>query len=175
MISIEQLFIGVALIILLSVFASKVSDKYDIPALLLFLLLGILAGSEGPGGIYFDNPSLAQGLGVTALAFILFSGGLDTKWADVGSVSGFALILSTLGVAVACLVVGLAATYLLGFSLLEGLLLARSYRRPTPRPYSQSFARATSAFLIALKIFWRSNRAATIQWRSFSQLRSSAY
>ncbi len=123
MVSIEQIFISLALIVLLSVFASKLSDKYGIPALLLFLFLGMLAGSEGPGGIYFDNPWLAQGLGVTALAFILFSGGLDTKWADVRPVSGFALILSTLGVAVTCVVIGLAATYLLGFSLLEGLLL----------------------------------------------------
>lgn len=123
MTAIEQIFIGVAIIVLLSVFASKLSDKYGIPALLLFLFLGMLAGSEGPGGIEFDNPWLAQALGVSALAFILFSGGLDTKWAEVRPVSGYALILSTLGVAVTCLVVGLAATYLLGFSLLEGLLL----------------------------------------------------
>jgi potassium/hydrogen antiporter len=123
MISIEQIFIAAGIVFLLSVFASKASEKYGIPALLLFLFLGMLAGSEGPGGFYFDNPSLAQALGVTALAFILFSGGLDTRWSDVRPVGARALMLSTLGVAMTSAIVGLAAYYLLGFSLLEGLLL----------------------------------------------------
>ena len=76
MIAIEQILIGIAAILLLSVFASKASEKYGIPALLLFLFLGMLAGSEGPGGVYFDDPWLAQALGVAALAFILFAGGI---------------------------------------------------------------------------------------------------
>ena len=121
--SIEELIIGIAIIFLLSVFTSKASEKYGIPALLLFLLLGMLLGSEGPGGIYFDNPWLAQGLGVTALAYILFSGGLDTRWSEVRPVSARALLLSTLGVAITSTVIGFAAHHLLGFSLLEGLLL----------------------------------------------------
>ena len=77
--SIEQILIGTASILLLSVFASKASEKYGVPALLLFLLLGMLAGSEGPGRIYFDDTWLAQALGVVALAFILFAGGIDTN------------------------------------------------------------------------------------------------
>ena len=123
MVSVEQIFIAVGISFLLSVFASKASEKYGIPALLLFLLLGMMAGSEGPGGVYFDNPSLAQALGVTALAFILFSGGLDTRWSDVRPVGARALLLSTLGVAITSAVIGLAAHYLLDFSVLEGLLL----------------------------------------------------
>ena len=101
MISIEQILIGIAIILLLSVFASKASEKYGIPALLLFLFLGMLAGSEGPGGVYFDDPWLAQALGVAALAFILFAGGVDTHWSDVRPVSGRSLMLSTLGVTTA--------------------------------------------------------------------------
>jgi cell volume regulation protein A len=123
MISIEQILIGIAIILLLSVLASKASEKYGIPALLLFLFLGMLAGSEGPGGVYFDNPWLAQGLGVAALAFILFSGGLDTRWSDVRPVSVIGLVLSTAGVALTAGLIGVTAFYLLGFSLLEGLLL----------------------------------------------------
>jgi potassium/hydrogen antiporter len=122
-ISIEQIFIAAGIVFLLSVFASKASEKYGIPALLLFLVLGMLAGSEGPGGVYFDNPSLAQALGVTALAFILFSGGLDTSWSDVRPVAARGFLLSTLGVAFTSALVGLTAYYLLGFTLLEGMLL----------------------------------------------------
>ena len=123
MISIEQILIAIAIILLLSVFASKASEKYGIPALLLFLFLGMLAGSEGPGGIYFDDAWLAQALGVVALAFILFAGGLDTHWSEVRPVSGPSLILSTLGVAITAAIVGVTAFFLFGFSLLEGLLL----------------------------------------------------
>jgi cell volume regulation protein A len=83
----------------------------------------MLAGSEGPGGIHFDDPWLAQALGVTALAFILFSGGLDTHWSDVRPVGAGALMLSTAGVAVTAGIVGATAIFGLGFSGLEGLLL----------------------------------------------------
>lgn len=123
MISIEHILIAVAVVVLLSVFASRASEKYGVPALLLFLFLGMLAGSEGPGGIHFDNPWLAQALGVTALSFILFSGGLDTQWSEVRSVSARSFVLSTVGVAVTAGIIGLFAFHLLGFSVLEGLLL----------------------------------------------------
>jgi potassium/hydrogen antiporter len=63
-----------SLLLLLSIFAWKVSSKLGIPALLLFLGIGMLAGSDGPGGIYFDDALLAQSVGVVALAFILFAG-----------------------------------------------------------------------------------------------------
>ena len=53
------------------------------PTLILFLVDGMLAGSDGPGGIYFNDPKIAQFLGVVALTFILFSGGVDTKWESV--------------------------------------------------------------------------------------------
>jgi potassium/hydrogen antiporter len=51
-----------------------------VPALIFFLIVGILAGSEGIGGIHFDNASVAQFIGIVALNSILFSGGLDTNW-----------------------------------------------------------------------------------------------
>ena len=67
----------------MSVIASKASGRLGVPALLLFLVIGMLAGSDGPGGIHFDNPWLAQSLGVVALTFILFAGGMDTEWPSV--------------------------------------------------------------------------------------------
>ena len=83
---IEHLLLGVSILLLLSVFASGASGKMGIPALLLFLFIGMLAGSEGPGGIEFDYPRLAQSLGVVALTLILFSGGLDTNWQQIRQV-----------------------------------------------------------------------------------------
>jgi cell volume regulation protein A len=83
----------------------------------------MLAGSDGPGGIEFDDAWLAQSLGVVALVLILFAGGLDTRWEQVRSVMWPAFALSTLGVALTALLTGWFATALLGFSWLEGLLL----------------------------------------------------
>lgn len=120
---IEYTLLAVALLLLLSVLASKISDRFGIPALLLFLAIGMLAGSDGPGGIYFDNALVAQFVGVLALAFILFSGGLDTRVDSVRPVLKYGLTLSTSGVFLTALVVGIFAKLLLGFSLLEGLLL----------------------------------------------------
>ena len=123
MISIEYILIGVTVLILLSIFASKLSDKFGVPSLLIFLIIGMLAGSDGPGGIHFDDPYLAQFLGIVALSFILFSGGVDTRWQDVRPVLRTGLFLSTLGVLTTALITGWLATVVLNFSFYEGLLL----------------------------------------------------
>ena len=123
MISIEYILIGVTVLILLSIFASKLSDKFGVPSRLIFLIIGMLAGSDGPGGIHFDDPYLAQFLGIVALSFILFSGGVDTRWQDVRPVLRTGLFLSTLGVLTTALITGWLATVVLNFSFYEGLLL----------------------------------------------------
>jgi potassium/hydrogen antiporter len=120
---IENILLGAAILLLLSIIASKASGRLGIPALLLFLFVGMLAGSEGPGGIYFDDPWISQLVGVAALAFILFDGGLSTEWHIIRPVFSKGLALSTLGVLVTAISVGLFATLVLGFSILEGLLL----------------------------------------------------
>jgi NhaP-type Na+/H+ and K+/H+ antiporter len=71
-VSLPSLLLGVAVLLLASVLASKASSRFGVPALLLFLAVGMFAGSDGPGGIAFDYPRLAQSLGIVALAFILF-------------------------------------------------------------------------------------------------------
>lgn len=119
----EISLIIIALLVLLGILASKISDRFGIPALLLFLLLGMLAGSDGPGGIYFDDPALAQSLGVLALIVILFSGGLDTEWDSIRPVLKDGLILSTFGVLVTAVTVGLFAKIILDLTLVEGLLI----------------------------------------------------
>ena len=119
----EVILIGAALLVLLGILASKISDRFGIPALLLFLILGMLAGSDGPGGIYFDDPALAQSLGVLALIVILFSGGLDTEWDSIRPVLKEGLILSTVGVLLTAVTVGLFAKLILDLTLVEGLLI----------------------------------------------------
>ena len=83
----------------------------------------MLAGSDGPGGIYFDDPVVAQMVGVIALVLILYSGGLSTEWKSIRPIAAEAFILATLGVFITALVVGVVASALLGISLLEGMLL----------------------------------------------------
>lgn len=122
-ISIDTILVALSLLLLASIAASKVSVRLGIPALLLFLGIGMLAGSEGPGGIYFDDAWLAQLLGVVALTLILFSGGLDTQIADIRPVLGQGLVLSTAGVLITALAVGWFATLVLDFSFKEGVLL----------------------------------------------------
>ncbi len=112
-----------SLLLLLSILAWKVSSRLGIPALLLFLGIGMLAGSDGPGGIYFDNALLAQEVGILALAFILFAGGLETEWRVVRPALGGALSLSTLGVLLTAAIVAVFAFFVLHFSFAEGLLL----------------------------------------------------
>ena len=119
---IENILISASILLLVSVLASKISDRFGVPALLLFLILGMLAGSDGPGGIYFDDPVLAQFIGVIALVLILFSGGLDTEWKLVRPVLKEGLLLSTFGVIITAIVTGVFASKLLGFTLVEGLL-----------------------------------------------------
>lgn len=123
MISIDNLLLVASILVLLSIIASKASGWLGVPALLLFLVIGILAGAEGPGGIYFDDPWLSQLIGVMALAFILFDGGLSTDWDVVRPVFSRGFALSTVGILITAVMVGWFATIVLGFSLLQGLLL----------------------------------------------------
>ncbi|MDZ4846771.1 MAG: potassium/proton antiporter [Chitinophagales bacterium] len=121
--SIENILLIGSVLLFISIVASKTTGRLGVPSLLLFLLVGMLAGSEGIGGIEFDNPEIAQALGVIALVFILFSGGLDTTWNDVKPVRWHGLALSTVGVLITASLVGILVSQLSDFSLLEGLLL----------------------------------------------------
>ncbi|MGB9937233.1 MAG: potassium/proton antiporter [Methanobacterium sp.] len=112
-----------ALLLFVSILVSKTSQRFGVPALLFFLLIGMLTGSEGIGGIYFDDPNITQFIGIIALVFILFSGGLDTNWTNIRPVLGRGIVLSTFGVLITTVAVGLFVNWITGFSLLESLLL----------------------------------------------------
>ncbi|MES1218038.1 MAG: potassium/proton antiporter [Bacteroidota bacterium] len=119
----ENILLIGSLLLLISIIAGNVSSRFGMPTLILFLIVGILAGSEGIGGIYFDNPKIAQLIGVTALNFILFSGGLDTHWQTIKPIVWRGISLSTIGVFITALTVGIFVHFILHFSLAEGLLL----------------------------------------------------
>ena len=102
------------MLLLISVFASKVANKFGVPALLLFLFIGMLAGSEGIGGLSFENYNLAKTIGDLALIFILFTGGLETEWKSIRPVLVQGLIMSTFGVALTMLFLGTFAWFMLG-------------------------------------------------------------
>ena len=121
--SIELILLAASSLLLLSILGSRVLGRFGIPSLLLFLAIGMLAGSDGPGGIYFDDPRLAQSLGVVALVLILFAGGLDTEWEAVRPVLWRGLVLSTLGVFITAFLAGAFVSLILGFSLLDGMLV----------------------------------------------------
>ena len=119
----EQITLIVALLLLASIVAGKASTRLGIPALLGFLLIGMLAGSEGPGKIPFDNPGIAELVGVMALSLILFAGGADTEWASIRSIVREGMLLSTAGVTTTACLIALFARYVFGWPFPEGLLL----------------------------------------------------
>lgn len=120
---IDQLILVASVLILLGILSSKLSARLGLPMLVLFLLVGMLAGEEGFGRLAFNNPQFAHAVGTIALAFILFDGGLQTPLSAVKKVWKPASILATLGVMVTALITGVAASYILPISLMEGLLI----------------------------------------------------
>ncbi|MGZ3429302.1 MAG: potassium/proton antiporter [Polyangia bacterium] len=106
----------------LSVVASRVAGRASVPVALLFLVIGMLAGSEGVGRIAFENYSLAFRLGTVTLVLILFDGGLSASLSTVRRVLAPAVMLATVGTVATAALVALAAR-LLGFSWTEAFLL----------------------------------------------------
>lgn len=119
----ENILLIGSVLLFISIISSKTSLKFGVPILIFFLVIGMMAGSDGPGGIYFNDPETARFLGTVALTFILFSGGLDTKWESIRPIIRNGMALSTIGVLATALSVGLFATYAFGFSFREGMLL----------------------------------------------------
>lgn len=120
---IDYLLLTGAILILLSILIAKSLDNIGIPTLLLFIGIGMLAGSDGIGGIYFDDPSLAQSIGIIALVFILFSGGLDTNWSESKVALKPAFTLATLGVFVTAIIIAVFVMLIFKTSFLMGLLI----------------------------------------------------
>jgi len=119
----ENILLIGSILLFVSLFAGKTSYKYGLPVLILFITVGMLAGSEGVGGIYFYDPKTAQFLGIVALNFILFSGGLDTDWNTIKPIIRQGIVLSSLGVLLTAVLVGVFVAAITDFTIYEGLLL----------------------------------------------------
>ena len=107
----------------LGILSSTFATRFGAPLLLVFLILGMVAGEDGPGGIVFDDFRLTYLVGSTALAVILFDGGLRTRISAFRGVLAPSALLATLGVVVTAGLTGLAAASLLHIGWMQGLLL----------------------------------------------------
>lgn len=119
----DNILLTGSILLILSILAGKTSSRFGVPTLIFFLIIGVMAGSEGFGGIIFEDQGTAQLIGIIALNFILFSGGLDTNWERVKPILWRGIALSTLGVFITAISVGLFVHYVFDFTLTEGLLL----------------------------------------------------
>ena len=97
--------------------------RVGVPSLVAFLALGMLLGSDGPGGIDFDDAELARTVGIVGLAAILYEGGLSTSWRRLRRVAVPAVLLATVGVVATTILTGVAAYALFDLSRLESVLL----------------------------------------------------
>ena len=112
-----------ALLVLAGILSSLVALRFGAPLLLVFLLVGMLAGESGPGGIKFDDVRTTYLVGSVALALILFDGGLRTRFAAFRSVLTPSLMLATVGVLLTAALTAPVVRFLLGFDWIESLLV----------------------------------------------------
>src|ERR1700730_8108260 len=126
MASLDTVSIGIllgALVVLAGILSSLVAMRFGAPLLLVFLILGMLAGEAGPGGIRFDDVHATYLVGSIALALILFDGGLRTRFASFRSVFAPALVLATIGVLLRAALTAPVASYMLDIRWTEVLLV----------------------------------------------------
>jgi potassium/hydrogen antiporter len=119
---VEKIMLGVSVIILISVFSTKLSKRFNVPLLIIFLIIGMLSGSEGIGKIYFDDSNLAYVIATLSLCFILFSGGLETQVVDIKPVLREGTSLSILGVLLNALFFAFPIYFLTRLNLAESFL-----------------------------------------------------
>lgn len=117
------LLAAAAALVLAGIGSSLIARRFGAPLLLVFLVFGMLAGADGPGGIRFSDYTATYGIGSFALAIILFDGGLRTRRESFRGVLAPTFLLATVGVVVTAGLTSLAARWLLGLGAVEALLL----------------------------------------------------
>jgi potassium/hydrogen antiporter len=126
MASLDAVSIGIllgALLVLVGILSSLIAMRFGAPLLLVFLVLGMLAGESGPGGVKFDDVHFTYLVGAVSLALILFDGGLRTRFATFRSVFAPSLVLATIGVLLTATLTAPTAKYLLDLGWTEALLV----------------------------------------------------
>ena len=137
----ENILLIGSILLFVSIVVGKTGYRFGVPALLLFLLVGMLFGSDGLG-LQFHNAKIAQFIGMVALSVILFSGGMDTKFKEIRPILSPGIVLSTVGVFLTALFTGLFIWYLSGmswtnihFPLITSLLLELESGSNDPMAY----------------------------------------
>lgn len=118
-----ELMIICGLILLICISSSKILYRFGVPMLLIFIVLGMLFGSDGLVGIYFDNYDLTSTICSLALVFIMFYGGFGTNWNTAKKSAVPSILMSSFGVIITAGLTGLFCYFVLGTTLLEGLLI----------------------------------------------------
>jgi cell volume regulation protein A len=119
----HELILVTGLLLAAAIAAAKVADRVRVPGLLLFLAIGMLVGSDGPGGVDFNDAELTRTLGTIGLVLILFEGGLSAGWNEIRPVIGTAISLALVGTLVTALLAGAAAIWFFDIGTLEGLII----------------------------------------------------
>ena len=119
----NEILLIASILLISAILFNKIGGKFGVPSLILFIFVGILAGSDGIGGIYFEDYHLSQFIGIVAISYILFMGGLSVDTDELKPVFREGAILATLGVFVTAIVTGVCAYLFLKLSLLECMLL----------------------------------------------------
>lgn len=126
----NNIMLTLAALLSLSVIVGKAGNKFGMPALLLFLGVGMIAGTDG-FGIQFDSAEVAQFIGMISLSVILFSGGVDTNFKDIRPILAPGVVLATVGVFITTIVTGAFIYYMIhwlapefAFGWIESMLLA---------------------------------------------------
>lgn len=119
----EIAIILVATVIILCILAEKFSGKFGMPALLLFMLIGMMFGSDGFFKIPFENYGLAERFCTVSLCFIMFYGGFNTKWKTAKPIAHKAVLLSTVGVFLTAVITAFLCVVVLGYTWQESFLV----------------------------------------------------
>src|SRR5437660_12226738 len=110
-----------AVLVMAGILSSLLALRFGAPLLLVFLLIGMLAGDAGPGQLSFDDVRTTYLVGSVALALILFDGGLRTKFQSIRTVLAPSMVLATIGVLLTALIAAPAARYALDLNWTEAL------------------------------------------------------
>ncbi|HEX2976663.1 MAG TPA: potassium/proton antiporter [Bacteroidales bacterium] len=159
-INFQNILLVGSILLMISILAGKTSFRFGVPVILLFVIVGILAGSEGIGGINFSDPEIARMIGTVALNFILFSGGLETRKEVIRPVLWHGLTLSTIGVFITALSLGFFVSAVTDLTVFEGLLLGSIV--------SSTDAAAVFSILRSKNLSLKKNLRATLELESGS-------
>lgn len=119
----NEILLITSILLVCAILFNKIGGKFGVPSLLIFILVGILAGSDGILKIHFEDYTLAQNVGIVAISYILFMGGLSVNIDEVKPTVKEGIVLATFGVFITGIVTGLCSYYFLNLPLLECFLL----------------------------------------------------